>query len=158
VGRCLSGGHRLRLNPHLHLVALDGAWHEQGGELCWQGLSHLKTSEVGGVLEKALLRMERYLRRRGLLGSGEDDRDLPGDPESALAASAVSGQTPPRRAAVAEGPRAEDGHRPPQLASVSKPSTNSAMMRKMRQVSLTAKFNESKDSKRKPFILKRFGT
>ena len=23
----------LRLNPHLHLVALDGAWHEQGGEL-----------------------------------------------------------------------------------------------------------------------------
>ena len=27
----------LRLNPHLHMVALDGAWHEQGGELCWQG-------------------------------------------------------------------------------------------------------------------------
>ncbi len=85
----------LRLNPHLHLVALDGAWHEQGGELCWQGLSHLKTSEVGGVLEKAVLRMARYLRRRGLLGSDEDDRDLAGDPESALAASAVSGQTPP---------------------------------------------------------------
>ncbi len=74
---------------------LDGAWHEQGGELCWRGLSHLNTSEVGGVLEKAVLRMARYLRRRGLLGSDEDDRDQAGDPESALAASAVSGQTPP---------------------------------------------------------------
>ena len=31
----------LRLNPHLHLVALDGAWHDQGGELSWQGLGHL---------------------------------------------------------------------------------------------------------------------
>ena len=37
----------LRLNPHLHLVALDGAWHDQGGELSWQGLGHLQTSEVG---------------------------------------------------------------------------------------------------------------
>ena len=34
-----------RLNPQLHLVALDGAGHEQGGELCWQGLSDLQTSE-----------------------------------------------------------------------------------------------------------------
>ena len=87
----------LRLNPHLHLVALDGAWHEQGGELCWQGLSHLKTSEVGAVLERTVRRMERHLRRRGLLGIEEDgaDPDLPGDPESNLAASAVSGQTPP---------------------------------------------------------------
>ena len=23
----------LRLNPHLHLIVLDGAWHEDGGEL-----------------------------------------------------------------------------------------------------------------------------
>ena len=87
----------LRLNPHLHLVALDGAWHEQGGELCWQGLSHLKTSEVGAVLESTVRRIERHLRRRGLLGIDEDgaDPDVPGDPETNLAASAVSGQTPP---------------------------------------------------------------
>ena len=23
----------LRLNPHLHIIALDGAWHEDGGDL-----------------------------------------------------------------------------------------------------------------------------
>ena len=87
----------LRLNPHLHVVALDGAWHEQGGELCWQGLAHLQTSEVGAVLESTVRRIERHLRRRGLLGIDEDgtDPDVPGDPESNLAASAVSGQTPP---------------------------------------------------------------
>ena len=87
----------LRLNPHLHVVALDGAWYEQGGELSWQGLSHLQTSEVGAVLESTVRRIERHLRRRGLLGIDEDgtDPDVPGDPESNLAASAVSGQTPP---------------------------------------------------------------
>jgi hypothetical protein len=87
----------LRLNPHLHLVALDGAWYEQGGELSWQGLGHLQTSEVGAVLESTVRRIERHLRRRGLLGIDEDgaDPDVPGDPESNLAASAVSGQTPP---------------------------------------------------------------
>ena len=70
----------LRLNPHLHVVALDGAWHEQGGELSWQGLSHLQTSEVGAVLESTVRRIERHLRRRGLLGIDEDgaDPDVPG--------------------------------------------------------------------------------
>jgi len=58
----------LRLNPHLHLVALDGAWDEEGGELCWQGLGHLQTSEVGAVLESTVRRIERQLGRRGLLG------------------------------------------------------------------------------------------
>jgi hypothetical protein len=87
----------LRLNPHLHLAALDGAWYEQGGELSWQGLGHLQTSEVGAVLESTVRRIERHLRRRGLLGIDEDgtDPDVPGDPETNLAASAVSGQTPP---------------------------------------------------------------
>ena len=27
----------LRLNPHLHTIALDGAWHEQGNELVARG-------------------------------------------------------------------------------------------------------------------------
>jgi hypothetical protein len=55
----------LRLNPHLHVVALDGAWHEEKGELRWEGLGHLKTSELGGVLESTVRRFERpsyYLR------------------------------------------------------------------------------------------------
>jgi len=81
----------LRLNPHLHLVVLDGAWHEDGGELAWEALSHLRTSEVGEVLERVVRRMERHLRRSGLLRLDEDDDD----PEGNLAASAVSGQAPP---------------------------------------------------------------
>ena len=47
----------LRLNPHLHAVLLDGAWHEQGGALVFEGLGHLKTSEVGEVLELAVRRI-----------------------------------------------------------------------------------------------------
>ena len=43
----------------LHAVLLDGAWHEQGGELVFEGLGHLKTSEVGEVLEGAVRRIER---------------------------------------------------------------------------------------------------
>jgi hypothetical protein len=42
----------LRLNPHLHAILPDGAWHEHGGELAWLGLGHLKTSEVGELLER----------------------------------------------------------------------------------------------------------
>jgi hypothetical protein len=86
----------LRLNPHLHLVTLDGAYHEQGAELAWQALGHLKTSEVGVVLERTVRRIEKQLRRRGLLVE-DDGADAEGDadPESNLAASAVSGQAPP---------------------------------------------------------------
>jgi len=88
----------LRLNPHLHLVALDGAYHEQGAELAWVGLGHLKTSEVGEVLERTVRRMEKQLRRRGLLiddGGADPTAEGDADPESNLAASAVSGQAPP---------------------------------------------------------------
>jgi hypothetical protein len=87
----------LRLNPHLHLVVLDGAWYEDGGELAWEGLSHLGTREVGEVLERLVRRIERHLGRCGLLGTFGDEAepDGEGDPEGNLAASAVSGQTPP---------------------------------------------------------------
>jgi hypothetical protein len=88
----------LRLNPHLHTIVLDGAWHEgEDGELGWRGLGHLQTSEVGKVLQSAVKRMMRHLRRRGLLLPDEDDAlaDLTDDPESALTASAVSGRMPP---------------------------------------------------------------
>jgi hypothetical protein len=47
----------LRLNPHLHLIVLDGTWREQDGELAWEGLGHLGTSEVGEVLEGLVRRM-----------------------------------------------------------------------------------------------------
>jgi hypothetical protein len=87
----------LRLNPHLHMIALDGIWREDGGELAWEGLGHLRTSEVGEVLERLVRRMERHLRRSGQLRTLEDEQeaDGEGDPEGNLAASAVSGQAPP---------------------------------------------------------------
>ena len=49
------------------------------------------------MLESTVRRFERHLRRSGLLQMDEDDGDpdVPGDPESTLAASAVSGQVPP---------------------------------------------------------------
>ena len=62
----------MRLNPHLHTIALDGTWSEQGRELVFAGLGHLKTSEVGDVLEHAVRRIERYLDRRGLLGTRDE--------------------------------------------------------------------------------------
>jgi hypothetical protein len=39
--------------------------------------------------------MVRHLRRRGLLELGDGGGDGEGDPETALAASAVSGRAPP---------------------------------------------------------------
>ena len=62
----------MRLNPHLHTIVLDGAWSEQGSELVFAGLGHLKTSEVGDVLEHAVRRIERHLDRRGLLGTRDE--------------------------------------------------------------------------------------
>ncbi|WP_437779937.1 transposase zinc-binding domain-containing protein [Sorangium sp. So ce1097] len=52
----------MRLNPHLHVVFLDGAYHEDGTELVWNELGHLRTREVGQVLEHAVGRMLHYLR------------------------------------------------------------------------------------------------
>jgi hypothetical protein len=82
----------LRLNPHLHLVALDGAYHEQGAELAWQALGHLKTSEVGEGLGRAVRRMEKQLRRRGLLVD-----------ESGAEAGAEGDADPERQAATRAG-------------------------------------------------------
>jgi hypothetical protein len=49
-----------RLNPHLHVVFLDGAYHEDGTELVWNELGHLLTRQVGQVLEHAVGRMMRF--------------------------------------------------------------------------------------------------
>ena len=88
----------LRLNPHLHVVFLDGTYHEEGTALAWRQLDHLSTRHVGEVLEHAGRRMARHLRRRGAR-LGEDDDESGGTegegPDETLAASAVSGQAPP---------------------------------------------------------------
>jgi hypothetical protein len=83
----------LRLNPHLHVVFLDGAYHEDGDRLIWNELGHLQTREVGEVLESAVGHMARYLRRHGLIELGRTEEEP--EPEAVLAASAVSGREPP---------------------------------------------------------------
>jgi len=98
----------LRLNPHLHMIALDGTWCERDGELAWEGLGHLGTSEVGEVLERLVRRMEKQLRRSGLLRTLEDEGGE-GDPEGNLAASAVSGQRAPSRWTCSPAPPARGG-------------------------------------------------
>jgi len=86
----------LRLNPHLAPGRSRWRWHEQGGELSWQGLGHLQTSEVGAVLESTVRRIDRHLR--GAVCSGST-RTAPIRPSLAIPRvtrrSAVSGQTPP---------------------------------------------------------------
>ena len=78
------------------------------------GLGHLKTSEVGDVLERAVRRIEKHLDRCGLPGTKEDHLDLSGegDPESNLASSVVSGQSPPA------GPQWASGLRPLRLQAL----------------------------------------
>ncbi len=116
------GSSDLRLNPHLHTVFLDGTYHEQGAELLWQPLGHLKTSEVGQVLERTVRRIDKHLRRHGLLEGSSDGvanghEAGAGEPEDLLAASAVSGQVPPA------GPKWLRGLMPPdpQALSYDKP-------------------------------------
>ena len=89
----------LRLNPHVHAVFLDGVYSDDGERVTFHPLGRLSTAEVEGVLEDAALRMTRYLRRRGLLDDARDAGDTESDSEAsglaALAATAVSGMTPP---------------------------------------------------------------
>ena len=89
----------LRLNPHVHAVFLDGVCSDDGEGVTFHPLGPLSTAEVESVLEDAALRMTRYLRRRGLLADARDAEDTESDREAsglaALAATAVSGMTPP---------------------------------------------------------------
>ena len=81
------------------MLFLDGVYRElDATSVGFTALPHLSTREVGEVLERAVVRILKHLRRRGLLPTldGATDEDA-ADTEglSALAASAVSGQSPP---------------------------------------------------------------
>lgn len=71
----------LRVNPHLHVVFLNGAYHEDGAHLAWE-LGHLETSEIGQVPEADVRRMDRHLRRCGLLELAGDDGEPDPDTRS----------------------------------------------------------------------------
>ncbi len=70
----------------------------------FHALPHLSTREVGSVLERAVRRIERILKKRGLLRAGENDVHDDADPDgeltlehghATLCASAASGKSPP---------------------------------------------------------------
>ena len=52
----------LRLNPHLHVVFVDGGFREEAesGEVRFTALGHLRTREVGEVLERVSTKMRKY--------------------------------------------------------------------------------------------------
>jgi Putative transposase/Transposase zinc-binding domain len=84
----------MRLNPHLHVVFLDGAYGERDGELDFEPQGHLRTRDVGEVLAHAVTRMLRHLHRRGALEPLALEADG-ADAQQRLVASAVSGREPP---------------------------------------------------------------
>ncbi|WP_437748063.1 hypothetical protein [Sorangium sp. So ce1504] len=99
----------------MHVVFLNGAYHEDGAELVWNELGHLQTRAVGQVLEDAVRHMMRPLRRHGLFEL-EHGVDKDNEPEAALCASAVSGREPPAgpqadRTAPCEAATAREGGR-----------------------------------------------
>jgi hypothetical protein len=89
----------LKLNPHLHVLYLDGVYRElDATTVGFTELPRLSTHEVGEVLERALVRIVKHLRRRYLLPAIEslaEDEAADAGGLSSLAASAVSGQQPP---------------------------------------------------------------
>ena len=98
-----------------------------------EGLRHLRTSEVGEVLERVVRRMERHLRRSGQLRTFEDEAeaDGEGDPEGNLAASAVLGPVAAGGAAVGEPPRAPRAAGPlPTTSRCARRSTGSRCTRR----------------------------
>ena len=82
----------LRLNPHLHTIALDGVYVEDDhGDLGFHALPCLTNADVADLLQIASIRILRLLRRKGVV---EDDAvaadESLADTEPALAELAVA--------------------------------------------------------------------
>ena len=92
----------MKLNPHLHAIALDGVYvggPDGDGTPRFRELPRLKTEEVGDVMQVARVRILRFLARRGVVRvSAEalqiDDELGVRDPVLAQLAAAVSGLPP----------------------------------------------------------------
>ena len=91
----------LRLNPHLHLLALDGVFVESAdGQLSFHQLPSLDNSDLADLLHTARVRILAFLERRGVIERGPnprlaDDGFAEREPEfAALATAAVTGNPP----------------------------------------------------------------
>jgi hypothetical protein len=109
----------LRLNPHLHTLALDGVFVPgEDGTPVFQPLPRLESTDVADLLQVVRVRLLAFLIRRGVI---EDDDALTVLPDALaerepalaqLAAAAVSGLPPagPERRDRPLGPVALRGH------------------------------------------------
>jgi hypothetical protein len=91
----------LRLNPHLHILALDGAFVEQpDGPPSFVQLPRLSSLDVAELLATIRHRLLRLLCRRGVIDTTQEPTLLPDAQDNAhpalalLSAAAVSGLTP----------------------------------------------------------------
>ena len=72
----------LRLNPHLHVVLLDGVYREDGAELTWQALRHLQNARSGrgararGAADGQIRSSPRQARRYRWGSSGRCRRQI----------------------------------------------------------------------------------
>ncbi len=75
-------GGALNVNPHIHLLVADGAWHAQtDGTLQFQSTPTPTLTEVAALAERIARRLTRMLYRRGLtVGEDEDPSPQPPDP------------------------------------------------------------------------------
>ena len=63
----------LKLNPHLHVVFLDGVYVAAAdGGLAFPSLPHLSTTDVADALQVARARILRYLERRAVIRVDDD--------------------------------------------------------------------------------------
>jgi hypothetical protein len=63
----------MRLNPHLHVVALDGLYVAgPDGQPVFRALGHLKTDEVADVVQLVKIRVLKALSRRGVVRDSLD--------------------------------------------------------------------------------------
>ena len=90
-----------RLNPHLHVVALDGVFAEQpDGPPRFVQLPELDSLAVAELVTTVRIRLVRLLERRGVLDSADEPGLLPSDEAdrdpvlAQLTAAAVSGVVP----------------------------------------------------------------
>jgi hypothetical protein len=91
----------LRLNPHLHQLALDGVFVEdESGELVFHPLPTLTNADVADLLDVICIRMLAFLERKGVIEDRLDPRladDGFAEREPALASlasAAVTGNMP----------------------------------------------------------------
>jgi len=85
-------GSALRLNPHFHILALDGCFVDAGGgEVRFQPAHGLRTDDVEELTSRIAARCERWLADRGFGPDDESEAD-PDDGQELLQAASLAGR------------------------------------------------------------------